>query len=143
MAQEIATPADPIKAFQDKVTEKLKADIGALMPDEVLAGLVQRAVEEQFFKPRKIRDPSQGSYGDRVIDAPGWFVAEVATHAKPMIEAAVKRYVEEHKDEIDKAIKQFMSEQNLLLMGLTAMHSQVFNDFHILAGEIVRQMKGR
>ncbi len=48
--QALATKTDPLSEFQKRISEKLRDDIGNMMPDEVLKEMVNRALEEQFFK---------------------------------------------------------------------------------------------
>jgi hypothetical protein len=116
-----ATNGDPMKAFQDRVLEKLRTDIGAMLPDEALSGLVAKAVEDQFFKKR----PKSFNYrGDPETWEASWFVAEVTKVAEPLIQSHIKRYVTENAETIRKAVDEFLSTQNLMLVTTSAIHMQ-------------------
>lgn len=122
MGNEIATNKNPMEEFQDRVKDKLKADIGSMLPDEVLQQLTQRAVDEQFFKER--RQPNPRGYGSDV-PRPSWFVEEVAKIAEPIIRQHIEHFIETHKQDIEAAIEQYISEQNLTLTASTMIASQM------------------
>lgn len=130
---------DPMQAFRDRVLAKLRADIGDMLPDEALAGLVQQAVQDQFFKTRK--EVTGDRWNERTVDKPSWFVEEVGRIATPMIEAHVAAYVKDNREVIAKAVKDFLDAQNLTLLTVAAMRQVTFNDVHELAGAIVQRMK--
>lgn len=110
---------DPMEEFRQRVLEKLRADIGAMLPDEALTGLVQQAVKEQFFAERKLTD----SYG-RVTDSkPSWFVEEVAKLGEPIIREHIRHWMADNHALIDEAIKKFLADQNLMLLMVGAMQS--------------------
>lgn len=128
MNKEIVEHQDPMKAFQEKVVDKLRGDIGEMLPDNALNKLVERAVEEQFFKPVSVK--IQGNFGSRTTEEkPSWFMREVTEQVKPLIEKAAAVYVEEHKDEIQAGIDKFISEQNLTILTMGLLLRQ--NDFTV------------
>lgn len=123
MGEAIATNDQAMREFQEKLIEKLRTDIAGMLPDAVLAQMVQKAIEEQFFKPRKM---SSGSgYSATVIDAPSWFVEEAAKEAKPLIALLVKESVDERKEEITKAIKEYLEPQNLTIIVYAAIRAEM------------------
>jgi hypothetical protein len=44
------------KTFQERMIDRIREDIGKLMTDEELSKIVERAMEEIFFKPTKVED---------------------------------------------------------------------------------------
>ena len=44
------------KSFQERMKDRIKKDIGELMTDDELSAIVERAVNEIFFKPRIVKD---------------------------------------------------------------------------------------
>ena len=111
------TPAvivDPAKAFEQRVMDKVRADIGALIPDEVLAGLVQKAVHETFFKPSKVRKNPGSNWDHDMIDGPSWFQEEVSRQVKPLLVKAVGEVVEKNREVIEKAIAAELERDKLL-----------------------------
>ncbi|MDF0750338.1 hypothetical protein NLU14_08850 [Marinobacter sp. 71-i] len=122
MSNDITTNKSPMEEFQDRVKDKLKADIGSMLPDDVLAQLTQRAVDEQFFKER--RAPNPRGYGSDVA-RPSWFVEEVAKIAEPIIRSHIEQFIETSKADIEAAIKQYISDQNLTLTASAMIASQM------------------
>ena len=53
MNEIVKTSSNPMEAFQTRVLEKVREDIGKMLPDEVVEGLVKRAIDEQFFQPSR------------------------------------------------------------------------------------------
>lgn len=124
MAQQLTDGG--LSAFQENITKRVQADIGSLLPEDALKRMIERAVEETFFKPRRV----QQQYGNDIIQ-PGWFVEAVAKAAQPQIEKAVAAFVEEHQDVIAKAIGEFMTSERLTILTvgkLTATFEMMFRE---------------
>jgi len=56
------------ETFEQKITERIRKDIGELMPDEVLRDIVTRATENVFFQRVLKRD----QYGRDKAAEPSW-----------------------------------------------------------------------
>ena len=138
MSEELAPP-DPMQAFQERVKEKLRDDIAGMLPDEALAQLVQRAVDEEFFKKRTVK--VGGAYSSATEERPSWFVQEVTKVAKPLLEAMVRDYVAEHTEVIKKAVDEFLSSQNLLLLTFAVMRPMTIQDIAEAANAIVTRVR--
>lgn len=132
-------PKDAMREFQDRVVEDLKGKMGEMLPDEALKELVKRAVEEQFFKPRIESDDD--SWSPRKVEKPSWFVAEVTKQAAPHIQQLIKEHVEANKEDIQKAVAQFLETQNLLLLTFAALKVHTMQDFMEMANTIIARMK--
>jgi hypothetical protein len=139
MSNELTTASNPMAEFQERVIKKLQADIGEMLPPDVLQKLVERAIEEQFMKPRKVRDPNRG-YGDYMIDAPSWFSAEVFRLCTPMMNAAVRKWVDENETTLREAIEKFLADQNLLLLATAAIQQQTSQQMFRFAMDIVQAL---
>ena len=94
----------PMEAFQERVKNRLRDDIGELLPDEALAEMVQRVVEEEFFKKRT--DRVGPTYSAKTIEKPTWFQELVVEAAKPVIEAKILQFLSDNRAEIDRQIKE-------------------------------------
>ena len=127
---------DPMRTFQDKVVEKVRMDIGEMLPDDALAKLVQRAVDEQFFKDRVVND---GSFHKKT--GPSWFVQEVAKVADPIIKEHVEKYVADNADTIEEAVKMYLSDANLTLIAVAAMQAHTHQQIFEAANQIVQQIR--
>lgn len=107
---------DPMAEFQAQLQERVRNDIRDLLPADAVAALVQRAIDDEFFKPRQVQD---GSWGSRTKEVPSFFVEEVVKAAKPIIEAAVAKFVAEHPEAIEKVIKDFLDTDKLAVATAT------------------------
>jgi hypothetical protein len=110
--------------FEQKILERLRNDIRELLPEAALRRLVERAVDETFFKERRI----DRGYGN-VDVKPSWFVEEIAKTAKPLVQAAVDRFVDERHDLIQQAIDRFVTEQQLTIQLSTRLASMLNDTF--------------
>jgi hypothetical protein len=133
---EVTVSNDPMKEFRERVAAKLREDIGAMLPDEALAAMVQQAVRDQFFKPRTIKD---GHFHERI--EPSWFVAEVTKSAEPVIKAIIEAYVKENHDVIEKAVKEFLDEKYMAFVAFAALRVSTNEDFMTMANEIVTRLR--
>lgn len=137
MATLPSTNTNPMETFQNKITEKLRSDIGSMLPDEVLQGLVKKAVDEHFFKERK----ETSSSGYHTITKPSWFVEEVGKHAQPLIEKAVSEYVKNNKEVMEKALSDFFATQNLTLLMTASMAHQMQQNVYDVVARVVAQVQ--
>lgn len=110
MMSEQSRQLTPMETFQNRVMDKIRADIGEMLPDDVVAGLVQKAIDQQFFQPRTVE------VGYRNVERPSWFVEEVAKLAQPILKEKIDQAFLDRKDEIDKAVTDFLSKENLTLL---------------------------
>ena len=58
----------PQQTFEEKIKDRIRADIGDLIPDEMLREMVKRSLEDFFFKDTE----HQKTYGG-IEKRPGWF----------------------------------------------------------------------
>lgn len=104
-----STQISPQKQFEDKVTDRLKSDIGELIPDEALSELVQRAMQTMFFEPKKTTN-GQG-YRSKTVRGPSFFEAEVLHQVKPLLEREIKTWVNANEEGINIIIKEALSKE--------------------------------
>jgi hypothetical protein len=86
-----------MESFRERVTSKLRDDLPDMLPDEVLATLVQESVTKLFS--------SAGSTGDRP-----WLESLVRDFAEPIIHRAVNDYLDENKNLIERGVKKALDE---------------------------------
>lgn len=104
----VTVPTDPITEFQDKLKQRIRDDIRDLLPDSAVAGLVEKAVNEEFFQPRRVDE----DYGRWRME-PSWFVTEIRKAAEPIIRAEVSRFIAENPAAIEKVIAEFLDTNKL------------------------------
>lgn len=91
------------KDFQERLFEKIRADIGALMTEEELKSVVSKSVERAFFeKEVKIQPRSYGSYVDRV-------------EGEPVIYRVVRELMQKR---VETATDQFLKNNEARLVGI-------------------------
>jgi hypothetical protein len=93
MSNEIVTT----KAFQERVFEKIRADIGNLMTDEELKSLLQQAMQKAFF--------------ERVVESTGW---RSATDTEPVFVTLIRDLM---RDRVKVAVDAWMEENKELVSG--------------------------
>jgi hypothetical protein len=96
MTTEIATT----KAFQDRMFERIRSQIGDLMTNEDLKKIVETAMQKAFFEP--IRGPRQ--YGGDEVKDPA-LVAMVRDLLRERAEAVMRGYVTENAERIDALLR--------------------------------------
>lgn len=101
------TTLSPFKEFQERLREKLKDDIGSLIPPAALQEVVETAVKEAFFGSQK------DSYG-RTTDS--WLHTELKKVLEPTIKEEVRAVVAKNKDEINEMISKHIEANQLSLM---------------------------
>ncbi len=111
------------KTFQENIKERLRADIGNLLPDEVLSKLVEQSIREMFLDPVITKD----RYGDREVKE-SWFKVHVAQLIKTRAEKVIQDYFERNYEAITTAIAQEIKERGpemlaALITGAFVSHS--------------------
>ncbi len=133
-----------LEKFQQRVTERLQTDIGELVPEEVLQAMVQKAIQDTFFKPKRIPDP-RARYTSDMIDGPSWFQEAVMNAAKPLVEAEAKRQVDERRADIEQAVKAFAEGhvfEMAIASSITSNLSGLVGGLMDIMNENVRKMRG-
>ena len=86
----------PQQTFQQKLEERIRKDIGELMPDEALSKIVASAIEKAFFEERVI----EGRYfSDRQIEVP-WIVKIMRELLDARVNEAVKKWMFENDEKV-------------------------------------------
>lgn len=88
--------------FEEKIKDRLRQSVGDLMPDETLADLTKKAMNEMFFK-RKLE--KQGGYYDKEVETPSWFEDEVYTQLKEKIDVQLKEYLIKNQADLEMKIQ--------------------------------------
>ena len=97
------TAAQAEKTFQEKMKERMRAAMGDLMPDEVLAGIVAKGIEEAFFK--KQQRPDGRGWGSGTIDYPSWLVEHVHVVARAEVEKQTKQWFVDNHERVAEIVR--------------------------------------
>lgn len=131
MSKELA----PQELFQDKLCQRLRADIGDLLPDEALKKLVDETIQRTFFTR------GSGQYG-RTEDS--WFEKEVKSLMKPLLEAQIQEYMKVSQQKIIKQCVDTMTEQAPLIIGgwfATVLNNQTYNMEESISNVITQALR--
>lgn len=138
MATELTTQ----QTFEENIKERLRRDIGDLLPDSVLSDLVTKAVNSLFFEPRKNRS----QWGTEIYEK-SWFLQEVEKLMKERIQEEVKTFFTENRNEVlTKFTEAIKEELPRLLAGFvldtfTGASNQIQLDLqNRIQGHIVREL---
>lgn len=98
----------PMDSFMERVKQRLRDDIGSLLPDEVLADMVQRVVNDEFFTKKQVNKGN--NYNSNWVAEPTEFQEMVVASCIPIIQEQVVKSIKERSEEIDKIIQETVQE---------------------------------
>lgn len=133
----------PQQSFEEKVKDRLRENIGDLMPDEILQDMVKKAMQEMFFTRR---DKKGDGWGARTEVFPSWFEDEVSTRLKERVLEEAKMAIEAKRPELQEIISKLISEKmpEIILNGIIGVISQVsVNSNYTIRDEIIGMMRSR
>ena len=136
-------PGNPLEDFKQRVIDKLKNDIGTLMPDEVLHGLVLQAVKETFFLKRRVPKPGRSSYSDETVDATSWFQEEITRQVEPILKAEIAKHVASNDAIIRDAIKEALDINKMMLLTAAVIGDRVRDGMVDGAMKFVQELQQR
>lgn len=94
------------QAFQERMTERLREDVGRLIPDDKLAQLVEQAIQSMFFT-RKVEPKTYG----RDVEYPSWWEKAVHDTLKDMLRAHISGWITANADRLEKALEESMRKE--------------------------------
>lgn len=95
--------------FQDRLKERIKGDIGELMPDEVVKEMIAQALNEEFLKPRTVPNPNYtgGFYQQREITVPPLLLE----YLQPQLEGITRKVIGDYLQANPGKLEQWIDEQ--------------------------------
>ena len=115
---DIVKPITPQEAFQQKLADKLRDDIGSLIPDEVLAEMVKKAMQEMFFTSRKESD----GYG-RTNYYPSWFEKAVEELLRDRMRQEIDSYMKKNGEALIEQAATAIAQQAPVILGALFLHA--------------------
>lgn len=143
MTDAIVKVQDPGTEFKARVIERMKADIGSLMPDEVLQALVKEAVQQLFFQKVRVPKPGRSHYSDEMVEHPSWFVAEVMKQVEPLVLSEVAKYVAEHENDIQTTVRATLERDKVALVAVAVVGRQVGEQFAAGFGDMMQNLRNQ
>lgn len=146
---EVTTPA----TFEEKMMSRIRDSIGDLISDEELAKLVERGIEENFFKS-KTNPKWANAYNNSVRDSipqylPSLMETIVTQRVSEKVEELVKIYVDkwvlENADKVEEIVKQMVENGagQLLIKQLNQMFQGPFLQFQTSMQVNMSQLQSR
>lgn len=96
------------QSFEDKMKARIKDGIGDLITDEELSKMLNRSMEEVFFKRPLIMNPHD-RYGSK-IEGPSLLEGVVKDLMREKVTAAVNVYIKEHATDVMAAVDKVIQE---------------------------------
>lgn len=112
MSNEISTST----AFQQKMFDRIREQMGDFLTEDDLKALVEKAVNDAFFKPVVV---NSGSYNER--REPPYFVQLIKDHLRAEVSEQVTQFIKNNPETINNAI------QEALGGGITKLLVQYFD----------------
>jgi hypothetical protein len=141
------TGDDAMAAFYEKLADRLRSEVAALLPEDTLQAMVARTVEEEFFKPQKVRNPKRrGGWNDpepEFIDAPSKFAAMVLEAAMPLVKELVREQVEKESASFEYAIDEQLAPQSIALSVALAANTKVESLAYEWINRLSNEMQSR
>jgi len=115
--------------FQQRLFDKIRADIGSLMTDEELKKLVETAMDRMFFTPKEVKN----DWGRIERTEAPQLVQIVKELIAPRLQDAPKQWLDEHPDEVKKALDSALMGglASATLRALDSMLSSQFAQFNL------------
>lgn len=143
MATQQIPARDAMADFKERVIDRMKTDIGTLMPDDVLQSLVKQAVQDTFFKQERVPNPQRSYSSSETVLQPSWFQREIVRLLTPMLEKAAQACVEEHREEIKAAVKEALTQEKLLFATAACIGEQVRHGFMNSAQQMIEMLQSK
>lgn len=137
------TQIAPQQAFEENLKERIRSDIGNLMPDEVLKQMIEKVLEDAFLKKTQVRtNPNDRFATPQYEEVP----CELYKFIKEMLkEAAYKAATEWVEKNGEKILEQVMPVVNqdlekILFSAILSPLRQPFQDFQDRCASSFRHM---
>ncbi|HPT26294.1 MAG TPA: hypothetical protein PLZ95_07725 [Bryobacteraceae bacterium] len=104
MNDNVTNKLTPQQAFEEQIKERLRQNIGELLPDEVLSEMVKKALTDMFFTPRIQRDRWGGQ-----VENPSWFEEEAGKLLRDRISEYLKTWLKENGPDLTRQVQEQIS----------------------------------
>jgi len=139
----MTTELTPQQKFEESIKNRLRQDIGELLPGDVLSDLVKKAIQDLFFTRKEHRS----QYGTLLNVENSWFETAVIEATNRRISGAITAYFDAHAEEIMQAAAKTIADnapkllaQFLVGMFQSAQSTQAFSLQAALQQEITNRI---
>lgn len=127
------------KTFEERMKERIRDSIGDLISDEDLGKMIDRSLEEVFFKERA--NPAYHGYGyssKEPATLPPLLHEIVKMVMTEQVTAAVKEYIADNREQVDSSIKTVL-EQGMGNALIGALNGVFAGQLSMLQGNLINQ----
>ena len=123
---EVTTKADnsPEALFRAKITERIRSDIGELMPDEMLRSVVTDAINAELYRDTR---PSSQSWGK----PQPWVQIAVEKAISKSLSEFVQKELEERDDELRQMFAEHLKDALPQLLSHLLIEAMKANNFNM------------
>lgn len=107
------TALTPQQSFEERIKERIRESIGELMPDEALAQIVARGVEDAFFKERLAKD----RYGYETHTEPAWIVRFLRNELEKQVREATEKWFADNAERVGGLLREILDGSILSVLG--------------------------
>lgn len=123
------------QTFQERMYERVKESIGELLTEEEAKQLVDKAIQDALFTPKKITN----YYGNIVGEENSKFVELVKERVEPIIKNSIDNWIAEHQDEVNEIIEKVIQD-GILSACFKAFEDKMRSPMYNLQGQIAQVM---
>ena len=99
----MTTELDITRNFQQKMFDRIREDLGNLMPEEEIKKLLDAAMQKAFFEPFITKSTE---YPYRETFTQSHFIKLIQEEMENQIKDLMKEWLETHKEEVSKLVKE-------------------------------------
>ena len=137
MPNDIENAIVQAKTFEERMRDRIRESIGELMSDEDLQKIVQRGIDEVFFKTRYVED---GRYNKREI--PPLIHSVVKEVLSDRMKDAVEAWLQTHEADVRDAVAHVVEEGAGTAM-IKALNNHMEHSMSLLQGNILNTLQQR
>jgi hypothetical protein len=124
------------KSFQEKMQDRIRDSIGDLLSDEDLKKLIERGMEDVFFKGKVVQEP----WGRVTSEQLPLIHRMVKEHIEPIVREEVAKYIDNNRELVVNTIKQTLEVGAGMLL-VKAMNQTFQNSLMTLQGNMITDLR--
>lgn len=124
------------KTFEDKLKDRIRDSIGDLLSEDDLKKLVERGMEDVFFKGKEERD----SWGRVTKEHPPLIHQMVKDHLEPIVREEVKLYIDENREVVEEVISKTL-EAGVGTLMIKCMNDMFSNQLYNMQAQMMNELR--
>jgi hypothetical protein len=117
--------------FQEQMQARIRASIGDLMPDAMLADIVQKGIDKAFNEKRTVEQRNSYGYSSQFVEKEPWLQEFLRTELKSQVEDQAKAWVAANGDKVHAIVQKYVDEgiAEALVRAFQSLFNQPLQDF--------------